>query len=91
MNTRRKYTQEYQHCPLKHSLIFWKEKLSGPLKILLMIKAEKQTNKNRGVDKIQAELFKILQDDRAKVLFAVCKQAWKILNYIPVQKRESSA
>ena len=35
------------------------------------------TNKVRGDDQIQAELFQILKDDAVKVLHSTCQQIWK--------------
>ena len=35
------------------------------------------TNKASGVDRIPAELFKILKDDAVKVLHSICQQIWK--------------
>ena len=34
-------------------------------------------NKTRGEDRIPAELFKILKDDAAKVLYSICQQIQK--------------
>ena len=34
-------------------------------------------NKVNGIDRIPAELFKILKDDVLKVLFLACQQIWK--------------
>ena len=35
------------------------------------------TNKARGGDGIQAELFQSLKDDAVKVLYSICQQIWK--------------
>ena len=35
------------------------------------------TNKTRGGDRIEAELFQILKDDAVKVLHSICQQIWK--------------
>ena len=35
------------------------------------------TNKTSGDDEIPAELFQILKDDAAKVLYSICQQIWK--------------
>ena len=38
------------------------------------------TNKATGGDRIPAELFQILKDDAAKVLYSICQQIWKKLS-----------
>ena len=39
------------------------------------------TNKPSGDDGIPAELFQILKDDAVKVLYSVCQQIWKTLQW----------
>ena len=38
-------------------------------------------NKGSGCDGIPAELFKILKDDGVKVLYSICQQNWKTLQW----------
>ena len=45
------------------------------------------TNKARGSDGIPSELFKILKDDAAKVLYSVCQQVWKTQQWPQYWKR----
>ena len=50
-------------------------------------------NKASGGDRIPAELFQILKDDAAKVLYSICQQIWKIHQdwkrsvFIPIPKK----
>ena len=39
-------------------------------------------NKASGVDEIAAELFQILKDDTAKMLYSICQQIWKIQQWL---------
>ena len=54
------------------------------------------TNKASGSDRIPAELFQILADDAAKVLYSICQQMlktqqwpqdWKMSIFIPIPKK----
>ena len=45
------------------------------------------TNKARGGDGIQAELFQILKDDAVEVLHSICQQIWKIQQWPQDWKR----
>jgi len=45
------------------------------------------TNKSSGGYGIPAELFKILKDDAAKVLYLICQQIWKIQQWPQDWKR----
>ena len=45
------------------------------------------TNKASGGDAIPAELFQILKDDAAKVLYSICQQIWKIQQWPQDWKR----
>ena len=45
------------------------------------------TNKASGGDGIPAELFQILKDDAAKVLYSICQQIWKIQQWPQDGKR----
>ena len=38
-------------------------------------------NKTSGGDNIPAELFKILKDDAVQVLYSICQQIWKTLEW----------
>ena len=38
-------------------------------------------NKGSGCDGVPAELFQILKDDAVKVLYSVCQQIWKTLQW----------
>ena len=44
-------------------------------------------NKGIGGDGIAAELFQILKDDAAKVLYSIRQQIWKILKWLKDRKR----
>ena len=39
------------------------------------------TNKASGGDGIPVEFFQILKDDAVKVLYSICQQIWKILQW----------
>ena len=43
--------------------------------------------KASGGDRIQVELFKIVQDDAVKVLCSMCQQIWKIEQWLQDWKR----
>ena len=56
-------------------------------------------NKTSGGDNIPAELFKILKDDAVQVLYSICQQIWKTLEwpqdwkrsvFIPVPKKSNA-
>ena len=47
------------------------------------------TNKDSGGDGIPVELFKILNDDAAKVLHSICQQIWKTQQWPQDWKRSA--
>ena len=56
-------------------------------------------NKASGSDGIPAELFLILKDDAAKVLYSICQQIWKTQQwpqdwkrsaFVPIQKKDNA-
>ena len=47
-------------------------------------------NKTSGGDGITTKLFQIIKDDAVKVLYSVCQEIWKILQWLPDWKCQFS-